>query len=278
MTGPVGLLLVIITTYVSYRGFKDLSFFNANTFEVEKILGWKEYKRIFTSGFLHTSWRHLLLNMISLYLFSHSVEGSIGPLYFLLIYLASLIGGNLFALYIYRHQSSYSAVGASGAVCGIIFSAIALHPGMRIGMFMLPVSLPSWLYGFLYVMATIYGIKSRRDNIGHEAHFGGALIGLAITLILFPETIVYNYWAILLIVIPSAFFIYQIIRYPHGFVTGTFSASRNYETVDDRYYASQKKNQEELDLLLEKIHSKGIDSLTKQERERLDQLAEKSKS
>jgi membrane associated rhomboid family serine protease len=115
------------------KGFTNQLFFDAYKFEVDKILINKDYKRLITAGFLHSGWSHLILNMLTLLLFSESIERYLGESLFLIIYLASLVGSCLFALFIHRNHGDYSAVGASGAVSGIVFASIALFPGMGVG-------------------------------------------------------------------------------------------------------------------------------------------------
>src|SRR4051812_40615562 len=97
--GIVGLCIIIVNLYVSYRGLKDHSFFDRYSFQVDEILVRKDYKRLITSGFLHVSWLHLGFNMFSLYAFSGALEAVLSPIKFLLVYMVSLIGGNLFSLY-----------------------------------------------------------------------------------------------------------------------------------------------------------------------------------
>ena len=137
----MGFILIIVTVLFSYAGFSNGSFFNRYEFEIEKNLIYREYRRLISSGFLHVGWTHLILNMLSLYAFYGSVESSLGSIFLLLVYFTSLVGGNLFALYIHRNHGNYSAVGASGAVSGIIFAAIALFPGIRIGFLGIPFSI-----------------------------------------------------------------------------------------------------------------------------------------
>jgi hypothetical protein len=212
--------------------------------------------------------------MFSLYIFSAGLEKYIGSAYYLVIYFASLIGGNLFSLYIHRRHGAYSAVGASGAVCGIMFASIALFPGMHIGLFFLPISFPAWMYGLAFVLYTIYGIKSRRDNVGYETHLGGALVGLLAAIAIQPSALVYNYIPILIIVIPSAIFIYFIVKNPSFLlIDNTFKRRYNY-TVEDRYNASKRNDEEEIDRILEKIHKRGMSSLTREEREKLKAFSE----
>src|SRR5437773_9079836 len=115
--------------------------------------------------------------MLSLYLFGRYVEFSFGAGHFLLIYFGAIIGGNVLSLYVHRHHE-YHAYGASGGVCGIIFSYIFLFPGSGISVFPLPVSVPAWLYAILYFVGSIWALKRQTDNISHDAHLGGAIIGL----------------------------------------------------------------------------------------------------
>jgi membrane associated rhomboid family serine protease len=275
--GFISILIIIANVFVSYRGFTDREFFARYSFEVEKILIFKDYKRLVTSGFLHVNWMHLIFNMFSLYIFSANLEHYIGSVYYLLIYFISLVGGDLFALYIHRNNNAYSSVGASGAVFGIMFASIALFPGMRIGLFFLPIAFPAWIYGLAFVLYTIYGIKSRRNNVGYESHLGGALLGLITAIIIRPSALVENYVPILLIVIPSAVFIYFIIKNPAFLlIDDAFKRKYNY-TVEDRYNAGKHNLQEEIDEILEKIHKKGMSSLTKQEREKLKSYSQSVK-
>jgi membrane associated rhomboid family serine protease len=274
--GLINLLLIVVNIIVSYKGLKDHSFFERYSFEVDNILVYKDYKRLITSGFLHVSWTHLFFNMFSLYFFSDSLELSMGPANFLLLYFISLLGGNLLSLLIHRNHGDYSAVGASGAVCGIIFASIALFPGLEIGFFGLPFHIPSWAYGILYVLYSIYGIKSKRDNIGHEAHLGGALIGMVTAVIIVPAVIAYNYTTILLILLPGILFIYMIVTRPHILLIDNyyFKTHRGDYDIDDRYNLDRMDRQQEIDFLLEKIHKSGLKSLTKKERETLKKYSE----
>lgn len=274
--GIITLIIILSNLLVSYKGFTDKSFFSGNLFEIDKILIHKEYKRLITSGFLHTGWIHFIFNMVSLYVFSEGLEEYVGSIHYLIIYIASLAGGNLLSLFIHRNHGDYSAVGASGAVCGIIFASIALFPGMEIGFFGIPYFIPAWIYGILFVLFSIYGIKAKKDNIGHEAHLGGALVGLLTAIILYPSSLSQNLLPILLIAAPSVIFIYLILKHPEILLINGFSITKqnpSYTTKDELYYAEKKNKQEELDRLLEKIHHKGIDSLTKKERETLEALS-----
>lgn len=271
--GLVTIILIVINVFFTYKGLKYREIFDQYSFEVDHILLYKDYKRLVTSGFLHVNWMHLLFNMMSLFVFSESMELFISAQEYLFIYFVSLIGGNLFSLYVHRNHGDYTAVGASGAVSGIIFGCIALQPGIGVGVFFVPVSVPGWLFGLFFVLYSVYGIQSKRDNIGHEAHLGGAIIGLIAAVIVHPSSILNNYIVILVIIIPSIFFIYLIITRPHLLmIDNRFFKKRGARiiNIDHRYNINKANQQENIDAILEKIHKKGINSLTKKEKDLLD--------
>jgi membrane associated rhomboid family serine protease len=272
---PISLILIIINCIVSWKGFNDRNFFERYEFSVEKVRIYKQYYRLITSGFLHVNWMHLIFNMLALYFFSGSIEYFFGPLQFLLIYFISMVGGDLLSLFIHRHDSGYSSVGASGAVCGIIFAAIAVFPGMKIGFFFIPIGIPAWIYGLAYVAYSIYGIRSRRDNVGHESHLAGALIGMLLAVALYPAALTENYLTILAIALPCIIFIYIIITRPHTLLIDNhyFKTQKRYHSVDHKYNAQKIDRQKEVDRILDKISKKGMKSLTPGEKEILAQYS-----
>jgi membrane associated rhomboid family serine protease len=276
-TGYIGLAIIALNFLVSIKGFRDPIFFDRFKFEVDKILINKQYYRLLTSSFLHVSWTHLIFNMISLFAFSDLLELGFGSISFLVIYVASMVGGDLLGLLIHRHHGDYTAVGASGAVCGIIFATIALFPGMGLHFFFIPISIPSWLYGIVYIGFAMYGIRSKRDNIGHEAHLGGALVGMLVAITLDPRVIVTNYIPILAVLVPGILFIILIIKKPQVLLIDNFyfkTHKKNY-TLDDRYNEQKVNRQKELDEILDKINKRGIESLSEKEKKILKEHSRK---
>lgn len=275
-SGIFAFAVLLVTGFISYKGMTDPRYFARYSFQIDGILVHKEYKRLISSGFLHSGWMHFIFNMLAMYSFSRPLESAlgIGPLTGL--YFGSLVGGNLLALYIHRNHADYTAVGASGAVSGMVFAAIALFPGMELGLLFLPFRLPSWAFGLLYVLYCIYGIRAQRDNIGHEAHLGGGLIGMGIAIAIFPQVLWINYIPVLLISIPSVVFLYFIFTRP-GFllVDNPFRKGRGFVTVEDRYNAQKRSNEKKLDALLDKINHAGIESLSKEEKDELEKLSNK---
>ncbi|WP_055443318.1 rhomboid family intramembrane serine protease [Lacinutrix himadriensis] len=179
----VTIVIIVANVLISYKGFSDFSFFEKYKFQVGGIKRGEKF-RMFSSGFLHVDTQHLLFNMLTLYFFADIVVQDLGTLSFVLVYIGSLMLGSLLSLYFHKDEYHYSAVGASGAVTGILYSAILLRPEMSLYMFFIPIPIPAYVFGIGYLLYSIYGMKSKTDNIGHDAHFGGAIGGYVITLLL----------------------------------------------------------------------------------------------
>jgi len=195
------LAIIVANTLVSLKGFNDQLFFERFKFGIGAIrAGQKD--RMLTSGFLHVDLSHLFLNMFTLYFFADVVIRWFGPAKFLLMYFVSLLAGSLLALFFHRQEPFYSAVGASGAVTGILYAAILLQPDMQLGIMFIPIPLPAYVLGILYMLYSIYGMKNRLGNIGHTAHFGGAIGGYVTTLLFRPELFVTDTLMVFLLAVP----------------------------------------------------------------------------
>lgn len=197
----VTLIIIAANVIVSFKGFNDFSFFEKYKFNSAAVKR-GESIRIFSSGFLHVDTAHLFLNMLTLYFFADVVIASLGSLQFLLIYLASLFLGNLLAYFFHKDEYNYNAVGASGAVSGIIYAAILLYPDMDLYLFLIPIPIPAYVFGIGYMLYSIYGMKNRIGNIGHDAHFGGAVGGYFLTLLLAPWIFTTHLLMVILLAIP----------------------------------------------------------------------------
>jgi len=143
--------------------------------------------------------------MLTLYFFADVVIGTVGSLKFLLIYFASLLVGNLLSYYFHKKNMNYSAVGASGAVSGIIYAGILLYPNMSLYLFFIPIPIPAYVFGVGYLFYSIYGMKRQLGNIGHDAHFGGAVGGYLLTLLLAPWIFQEHLLMVVLLAIPILF-------------------------------------------------------------------------
>lgn len=175
-------LIIIANVLLSFRGFKDPLFFEKYKFQIAGIKNGQRI-RLLSAGFLHVDTSHLFFNMFTLYFFSDPVLQRLGLLLFLVVYFGSLLIGNFFAYYFYKNVPYYSAVGASGAVSGVLFSAILLFPEMKLIAFLIPIPIPAYLFAIGYLGYTLYGMKKQNDNIGHTTHLGGALGGILITIL-----------------------------------------------------------------------------------------------
>lgn len=197
----VTIVVIAANAIISFKGFNDFGFFEKYKFNVGRIKA-GEQVRMVSSAFLHADMTHLFFNMFTLFFFADVVVDLLGNLNFLIIYVSSLLLGNLLSLYFHKDEYHYSAVGASGAVTGILYSAILLQPGMSLYMFFIPIPIPAYVFGIGYLLYSIYGMKKRIGNIGHDAHFGGAIGGYIVTLILAPFLFGENLIMVILLSVP----------------------------------------------------------------------------
>lgn len=203
MLGMHWATLAIIATnvIVSFKGFNDRYFFDRYKFQIGAVAaGQKE--RMITSGFLHVDTSHLLMNMFTLFFFAPVIIQWFNPLMFLIIYLVSLFAGSALAMAFHKNEPYYSAVGASGAVTGILYAAILLQPQMRLGIFFIPIPLPAYILGIGYLIYSIYGMKNRIGNIGHSAHFGGAIGGYLATILFKPSLLWDETFIVIVLALP----------------------------------------------------------------------------
>ncbi|WP_370900396.1 rhomboid family intramembrane serine protease [Chryseobacterium gossypii] len=201
------LIIIAATCIISYIGFNDARMFEKYKFNVSAIAARKEYVRLISSAFLHADFMHLFFNMLSLYLFQGVVTYFFGNIGFLIIYFGSMILGNLFSLLIYQKQPWYSAIGASGAVSGIIFASIAMAPNEISVNF-----LPGWIFGTLYFGYSVYMMLNPKqwDNLGHSAHLGGAFFGLVYSILLHPDLALSNALFLGIMSLPLIYLSYEI--------------------------------------------------------------------
>lgn len=193
--------IIAVNVLVSIRGFNDMQFFERFKFGIGAIKAGQR-DRIITSGFLHVDVAHLFMNMFTLYFFADVVIRWLGAPKFLIIYMASLVAGSLLALFFHKDEPFYSAVGASGAVTGILYAAILLQPDMKLFIMLIPIPIPAYALGIGYLLYSIYGMKKRLGNIGHTAHFGGAVGGYLVTLLFKPDLLWTETWMVILLAIP----------------------------------------------------------------------------
>jgi membrane associated rhomboid family serine protease len=194
------IIIIAANALMSFKGFNDISFFRKYEFHMGSVRAGEQI-RLFSSGFLHADIGHLAFNMLTLYFFAPVVIAYLGSTSFIIIYFASLLFGSLLTILFHKNDYNYRAVGASGAVTGVLYSAILLRPDMMLGLFFI-VPIPAYLFGILYLLYSIYGMRAKNDNIGHTAHFGGAIGGYLVTLATRPSLIVEHTFMVVLLTIP----------------------------------------------------------------------------
>ena len=195
--------VILINIVFSYKGFKDRAFFDKYKFNPNAIKK-GENIRYLSSGFLHVNQGHLFVNMFTLFFFAPVVIRLLGDVNFILIYIVSLYVGNMITYRINKNKLNYNAVGASGAVMGVVYSSILLNPNMTLYFIIIP--MPAYVFGLLYLWYSIYSMKNVRDNIGHEAHLGGAIAGFFLTIILNPGILADSFVTVLILMIPIIYF------------------------------------------------------------------------
>jgi membrane associated rhomboid family serine protease len=269
-------VIIALTVWVSYLGFKSVAFEQKYIFNPEAILAGKEFYRLITSAFLHSGWPHLIFNMLSLYVFAERIELFYGRAEFLGIYFGSIVGASMLSLYVHRHHF-YQAYGASGGVCGVIFASMLLFPGERIRMLYLPFSIPAWLFAIGYIIYSFYGMKqNNRGNVGHDAHLGGAIIGLLIAAGLHPEEVRNNLTVFLIVFISAVLLLIYLWRNPMFLpLSAVFRAPFRKKKSSLATMPKHKRETLEMDAVLDKIAKKGIQSLTKDEKAMLDRMSGK---
>jgi len=193
--------IIAVTILFSLKGLNDVAFFRKFEFHIGSIRA-GDHIRMISSGLLHADMGHLFFNMFTLYMFAPVVINYFGSASFFMIYVASLVFGSLLTLLMHKNDYSYRAIGASGAVMGVLYAAILIDPSMNLYLFFVPIPIPAYLFGIGYLLYSIYGMKAKNDNIGHTAHFGGAVGGYLITLLKEPTMLVDNTAMVVLLAIP----------------------------------------------------------------------------
>ncbi len=191
------IIILALTVVVSFVAFSNLELFNRLKFNAWLIKERKQSWRFITHAFVHVGWSHLLINMFVLFSFGRVVEQGFGAIFGpgkgLVYYGMLYFGGILFAsLYDFGRQKNnpyYDAVGASGAVAAVVFASIILSPRSTLFIFPLPIPIPAFVFGVLYLVYSAYMGKRGGDNIGHNAHFFGAVYGIVLPIILEPSLV-----------------------------------------------------------------------------------------
>ena len=193
MEFSITLLLVLANLAVSIPAFNNSKLMNDLIFYPPAIANNNQYYRFITHGFLHADIAHLAFNMIALYSFGGAVEqifsldclfGSMGKVYYLLMYLVALVVATLPTYLKNVNNYQYRSLGASGAVSAVVFAGLTLLPQLPINFMFIPIDIPGYIFGIIYLGVSAYLDRKGGGNVNHSAHFWGAAFGVVFTLIL----------------------------------------------------------------------------------------------
>ncbi len=193
----ITVIIIAITCIVSILCFNGTLNGNKLIFNAYQVWHRKEWYRMLTSGIIHSGWGHLFFNMLTLYFFGRVVEqyfsaafgGVPGAVLYVVLYVSALAISSLGDLVKYRDNWNYNALGASGAVSAVLFASILFAPKMGIYIYLIPIPVPGYIFAPLYLLYCWYMAKRNMDNIGHTAHFWGAVYGILFPILCKPDVL-----------------------------------------------------------------------------------------
>jgi len=188
------LIIIIITGLISYQAFNNPGLMYKLQHSPYQEAHNKEWYRFISSGFVHVDWTHLLINMFVFYSFGEAVEsyfvqifGDImGRVNFLLLYLLTIIFGDIPTFVKHKDNQSFASVGASGAVSGILFAFVIFQPWATLLLFFV-IPCPAIVAAVLYLVYSSWASRNQSSRIDHDAHFYGAVFGFIFTIVLQPR-------------------------------------------------------------------------------------------
>lgn len=178
-------IIIVITVLVSIRAFKNDSLMDSMIFHPPAV-NRGEWHRLLTYGVLHADYTHLIFNMFTLYVFGMEIERfcksalgeTTGAICFILLYLSSLLISILPTYFKHKNNVSYYSLGASGAVCAMIFAYVLVNPMNFMGIMFIPVMLPAFLFAIIFLLVSFYLDRKQAGRINHSAHISGGIYGL----------------------------------------------------------------------------------------------------
>jgi len=181
----ITIIIIVITSLISFLAFNNRALLDKLIFYSPAVKegGWY---RFFSYGLLHADLTHLFFNMFTLYLFGRAIEdvfvnsfgSGFGVLFYLLLYILGLPASILPSYIKEKNNNQYRSLGASGAVSAIVFSYMLIYPMQGIGLLFIPIYLPAFLFGIIYIAVSVYLEKKQAGNINHLAHITGGVFGI----------------------------------------------------------------------------------------------------
>lgn len=192
----MNIFIIIATVIVSVIAWSDANVFYRLKFNPYYIKHYRQWYRFFTGGLIHADVVHLSFNMFTLWIFGDYAETffkllfhEAGAWIYLLFYVLAIPMSSLYSFERHKNDEWYNAVGASGAVSAVLFCFIIQEPFAKIGIILIPIGIPAIVFGGLYLFYSWYMARRGADNIGHDAHFFGALFGILVTVISAPTLV-----------------------------------------------------------------------------------------
>ncbi|MDX1642242.1 MAG: rhomboid family intramembrane serine protease [Balneolaceae bacterium] len=190
MTLSITLILIIITSIISLLAlYVNESIYEKGMLRPYRTVRNNTWYEVISSGFLHGSFTHLLVNMFVLYFFGSVMEGVLGPVQFTALYVSALAFSSIPSFVLHRNNPNYATIGASGAVEAVLFSYIFVFPTERLILLILPIPIPAWLFGILFLAYSIYEGTKGSMKINHEAHIAGAIWGILYLVFFVPNSV-----------------------------------------------------------------------------------------
>ncbi|MCU4162591.1 rhomboid family intramembrane serine protease [Carboxylicivirga caseinilyticus] len=191
----VAIIIIIAISAISIAGFSQNELIYKYQFNAWQIKHRKEYIRLISHGFFHADWMHLLINMFVLYSFSDAVIYYFAQslpgnpnLLFIVFFFSAIAVSSLYSFVKEKDNYNYNAIGASGAVSAVVFASILYDPYATIYLYFIPV--PGVVLGIGYLVYSRIMSKKNIDNIGHDAHFWGAVYGMVFPIIFEPRLLI----------------------------------------------------------------------------------------
>jgi len=186
----ITIAIIVLTCIVSVTGFSREEVIDDLIFYPPAITYQHQWYRFITCGFIHADIPHLGFNMYSFYMFGEVIEdwfvkifGARGKILFLVLYFSSLIVCLLPTYFKHKDNYQYKSLGASGAVSAIVFAFIFLAPTAKLGLILIPIQLPAFIFGAIYLGVSYYLAHRGGSRINHSAHFWGAVYGIVFLII-----------------------------------------------------------------------------------------------
>lgn len=190
----ITLLIIVLTCITSIAAFSNQQFMQKLIFSPYIIKRQKDWFRFLSSGFLHSNWMHLFFNMYVLFLFGQVTEEYFARLFdqagatlYILFYTSAIMLSEVYSYFRHQDNPGYASLGASGAVSAVVFASILFQPLNKIGIIFFPIGIPGFVFGVLYLLYSMYMARNANDNVGHYAHFYGAVFGFIFPIVLKPE-------------------------------------------------------------------------------------------